>query len=70
MSTREALALGHVADHRTIPVERRAGAVDRGRALGVPAIALIPHALDAHRAAHPLRQQRGVDAGVARVVAP
>ena len=43
--------------------------VDRGRPLGVPAMPLVAHALDAHRAAHRLRQQCRVDPGVAGVVA-
>jgi len=34
--------------------------MDRGRALGIPAMALLAHALGAHRAAHRLRQQRGI----------
>jgi hypothetical protein len=70
VDAREALALEHIADHGTIPVEGRAGAVDRGRALGVPAVPLVPHALDTNRMADRLRQQCRVDPGVAGVVAP
>src|SRR5207253_6877765 len=69
VDAREALALEGIADHRTILVEGGAGAVDRGRALGVPAVALPAHALNPHRPAHRLRQQGRVDPGVAGVVA-
>ena len=40
IDAREALALEGVAEHGTVPVERRTGAVDRGRALEVPAVPL------------------------------
>jgi len=55
MSIREKPLLEHVADHGTILVECGAGMVDRGRALGVPAMPLMAHALDANRAAHRVR---------------
>jgi hypothetical protein len=44
--------------------------MDRGRPLGVPALTLMAHALDAHRPAHRLRQQRRIDPGIADIVAP
>src|SRR6266436_4413603 len=61
VDAREALALEGVADHGTILVEGGAGAVDRGRALGFPAMPLIAHALNPHRPAHRLRQECRVD---------
>ena len=44
--------------------------MDRGRALWVPAVPLVPHLLDAHGAADRLRPHGRVDAGVTGVVAP
>jgi hypothetical protein len=67
VDAREAFALEDTADHRAILVECGAGAVDRGRALGVPAAPLIPHALDDKVAAsdaeegRPVRPKRALD---------
>src|ERR1700737_2509541 len=52
VDAREALALEDIAKHGTVRVECRAGAVDRGRTLGVPAVPLIAHALNPHRPAY------------------
>jgi len=70
VDAREALALEGIADHRAILVEGGAGTVDRGRAFEVPAMPLIAHALDAHRPAHRLRQQRRIDPGIAASLRP
>jgi hypothetical protein len=71
MSMREKPSLSEdIPDHRAVLVECRAGVVDRGRALGVPGVALVAHPLNAHRAAHGLQQQCRVDAGVAGVITP
>src|SRR5258708_1537881 len=66
---REALAHELVGDDVALRVKRRLDLVDRGRALRIPAMAFVAHALHPHRPPDLARQHRRVHGGVAGIVA-
>ena len=69
VDAREALAEELVGHDLVRGVERGAGLVDRGRALRVPAGALLAHVLQPHRLAGELREHRRIVGAVVGVVA-
>src|SRR6266550_3153538 len=69
VNAREALADEVVGDDVALRVHRRAGAVNRGRALGIPAGALLARVLHAHRAASGLGHDGGIHRRVVGVAA-
>src|SRR5262249_28425276 len=69
VDARETLAHELVGGDVALRVDRGAGAVHRGRALGIPAGALIARVLHTHRLPGRLREPGGIHRGVVGVAA-